>query len=106
MATPPIMPVGFIKERTSDGAVFTLAQSRETVSLKTGDHITVWARNLEKKATARVLGVVANVGDSTGTFTIIRMETEGPWPSGSDSLEPGSPIYRAIKGTYQPDPDS
>ena len=104
MATPPIMPVGFVRERATDGAIFTLAQPGETHSLKTGDHVTVWSHIPEKNATARVLGIVTDVDDTIGTFTIMRTETEGPWPGGTDPLEPGSPVYRAIEGTYQPDP--
>lgn len=106
MATPPIMPVGFVRERTTEGVVLTLAQPGETHSLKTGDHVTVWSHIPEKNATARVLGIVTDVDDTIGTFTIMRTETEGPWPDDADPLGSDSPVYRAIKGTHQPDPDS
>lgn len=103
MATPPITPAGFIKERAPDGATFTLTQTGESNSLKTGDHVTVWTRIPDKNATARVLGVITGVEAATGIFTIMRTETEGPWPADADPLEPGSPVYRALRGTYEPD---
>ena len=106
MATPPIMPVGFIKERTSDGAVFTLAQPGQPSRLEKGDHVTVWSHRPEKSATARVLGVVTDVRDATGTFTVVKTEMDGPWPADADPLELGNPVYRALEGTYEPDPAS
>lgn len=103
MSTPPITPAGFIKERTSDGATFTFAQTGESDGLKTGDHVTVWTRIPDKNATTRVLGVITGVGAAAGIFAILRTETEGPWPADADPLEPGSPVYRALRGTYEPD---
>ena len=106
MATPPITPVGFIKQRIPDGAVFTLAQPGGTVTLKRDDHITVWSHSPGTSSTVRILGFVTSLGPSTGTFTVIKSETEGPWPVEADPLEPGSPVYRALWGTYEPDPES
>ena len=103
MTTPPIMPVGFVNQRTPNGATITLAGPPDKNRLKTGDHVTVWSHSPDHVATAKVLGHVTRLEADNGAFAILRTEVDTSWPASLDILDTGSPIYRAVPDSFEPE---
>ncbi len=103
MTTPPIMPVGFVGQRTPNGATITLAGTPDENRLKTGDHVTVWSHSPDYVATAKVLGHVTRLEADDGAFAILRAEVDTSWPACLDILETGSPVYRAVPDSFEPE---
>ena len=107
MAGPPlepiVKPIGFTAERLQNGATLTLAHPADSGVVREGDHLTVWTRNVDHNATAKVLGQVTEVQNGRASFAILRTEVDPDWPADRDILEPGSPVYRALRGTFDPD---
>ena len=106
MAEPPLEPIGFIVQRSQNGATFTLAHPSHSGMVREGDHVTVWSRNVSYAATAKVLGQVTEVQDGRVNITILRTEVEAGWPAACDILEPGSPVYLAVPNTFEPRADT
>ena len=103
MAGPPLKPVGFIVQRSQNGATFKLAHPENSGIVAVGDHVTVWTRDVDRHATAKVMGHVTQVKATVATFAILRTELDAAWPADRDILEPGCPVYRALRGTFDPD---
>ena len=75
MATPYIMPLGFIDRSTETGATFILTNPEDSFSLNAGTHITVWRYSPEQLAIAKLRGYVSAVGYTTATFNDHRTST-------------------------------
>ena len=103
MAELPLEPIGFIVQRLQNGAILTLAHPENSGIIEEGDHVTVWTHNVDHAATAKVLGHVTEVNDGTAAFAILRTELDTAWPADRDILEAGCPVYRALRGTFDPD---
>ena len=62
MATPYIMPLGFIERTTEDGGTFTLTNPKESVSLRLNTPVAVWRYSPGQLALAKIRGVICAVG--------------------------------------------
>ena len=56
MATPYIMPLGFIHRRTGDGAVIMLTNPEDSWTLQLGTLVTVWRYSRRRLAAAKARG--------------------------------------------------
>ena len=104
MATPHIMPLGFIDRPNVNGATFILTNAGESADLRAGTPVTVWRYSPERLAIARVRGTISAVGHTTATFTISGSQIDPRWPEEEDILQPKTPVYLALPDSYEPDP--
>ena len=104
MATPYIMPLGFIDRTTDDGAVMLLTNPEDSLGLRLGTPITVWPYSQEHLALAKLRGNITAVGHTTATFTTSESQTDPRWPEHQPILAPAAPVLMALKESFDPDP--
>ena len=104
MATPYIIPLGFIDRTTDEGTVFLLTNPEDFLGLKLGTPITVWRYSQEHLALAKLRGAVTAIGYTTATFTASASLTDPRWPQGEPILVPAAPVFMDLEGSYDPDP--
>ena len=104
MATPYIMPLGFIDRPTETGATFILSNPEDSFSLKNRTPITVWRYSPEHLAIAKLRGYVSAVGYTTATFTTIETRRDPKWPEDQEILRPETPVYLALPDSFDPNP--
>ena len=102
MATPYIMPLGFIDRTTDDGTIFLLTNPEDSLGLKLGTPVTVWRYSQEHLALAKLRGTITAVGFTRATFTSAHSLKDSRWPQDEDILKPKIPVYLAIPGSYEP----
>ena len=97
-----ILPIGTIMKSTKAGTTIKLIPPHPSTG-KLQPQATILIRNsgssTHAKATVRVVEIQGNLA----LFDI--METEPEWPEGADPLEVGQPVYLALPGTFEPDPE-
>ena len=105
MATPYIMPLGFIDRPTENGAVITLTNPEDSLSLQLGTPITVWRYSPELLAVGRLRGSINAVGYTTATFDTVERRNDSRWPEDLPIIRPASPVFLALPDSFEPDPD-
>ena len=105
MATPYIMPLGFIDRSTETGATFILTNPEDSLSLSTGTHVTVWRYSPEQLAIAKLRGYVSAVGYTTATFTTIEHQQDPRWPEDLTVVRATAPVFLALENSFEPDPE-
>ena len=65
--------------------------------------MTVWRYHPEHLAMAKFAGHITRVDETSATFTVLRAEVEERWPPETSPLEPGAPVYLALRGSFEPD---
>ena len=105
MATPYIMPLGFIDRTTETGATIILTNPEDSLSLNTGTPITVWRYSPEQLAIGRLRGRVTAVGYTTATFTTVEYRNDPRWPEDLPVIRPAAPVFLALEDSFDPDPD-
>ena len=105
MATPYIMPLGFIDRPTETGATFILSSPEDSFSIKTETPITVWRYSPEHLAIAKLRGHVSAVGYTTATFTTIETRSDPRWPEDLPIIRPTAPVFLALENSFDPDPE-
>ena len=102
MATPYIMPLGFIDRTTDDGAVMLLTNPEDSLGLRLGTPITVWRYSQDTWPSPSSGGTITAVGFTRATFTSAHSLKDSRWPQDEDILKPKIPVYLAIPGSYEP----
>ena len=103
MATPYIMPLGFIDRPTETGATFILTDPEDSLSLKTGTPITVWRYSPEHLAIGRWRGCVSAVGYTTAAFATVEYRNDPRWPEDLPVIRPAAPVFLALENSFDPD---
>ena len=104
MATPYIMPLGFIDRATDTGATFILTNPEDSLGLRIDTSVTVWRYSPEHLAIAKAKGLVTAVGYTTATFVKVDTLKAPRWPENEDILSRASPVFLALEGSFEPDP--
>ena len=104
MATPYIMPLGFIHRPTEDGTTIMLTNPEDSLNLELGTPVTVWRYSQGRLAIARVRGRISAVGYVTATFITVESQTDPRWPEDEQLLLPKTPVYLAQPDSFEPDP--
>ena len=104
MATPYIMPLGFIDRITDEGAVFQLTNPEDSTGLTTGTPVTVWRYSEDSLALGKLRGRITAVGYTTATFDTVETMTDPRWPGNENVLRAAAPVFLAQEGTFEPDP--
>ena len=102
MVQPYIMPLGFIDRTTEDGAIIMLTNPQD--SLRTDTPVTVWRYSPEQLALAKMRGLISTVGYVTATFRTVELQVDPRWPEDEEILRERTPVYLALKATFEPDP--
>ncbi len=76
MATPYIMPLGFVHRRTEDGATIILTNPEESRSLERGTPVTLWCYSQGRGAIAKAYGGITAVGYVTATFRTAEIQAD------------------------------
>ena len=105
MAKKRILPLGFIDRTTKDGAIIMLTRPSDSHTLRPETPVTLRSRSVQKpQAAARVRGLITSVGYVTATFKTIETHMNSKWPRGEEILRRGTPVYKALPGSFVPDP--
>ena len=104
MAKRYIAPLGFIRQTTDDGAIFTLAEARDSENLGNNTTVTVWRYSPEQLALAKIRGLITAVGYVTATFRTVESKIDVRWPEEEQILRERTPVYLAIEDTFEPNP--
>ena len=104
MATPYIIPLGFIDQTTEDGGTFTLTNPKESLSLRLNTPVTVWRYSREQLALAKIRGVICAVGYITATFRTVESQIAPCWVEKEVILREKTPVYLALENSFEPDP--
>ena len=104
MATPYIMPLGFIDRITEEGAVFQLTNPEDSGSLTSGTPVTVWRYSEDSLALGKLRGRISAVGYTTATFATVETMTDPRWPENENVLRAAAPVFLAREETFEPDP--
>lgn len=105
MTEPHILPLGFIDRTTKEGAIIMLTRPSESRYLSPDTPVTLQTRSVQvTAANARVRGVITAVGYVTAIFRVVESETDSLWPESEPTLRRDIPVFRALPGTFQPDP--
>ena len=103
MATPYIMPLGFIDRLTEDGATFTLSNPEDSLSLLPNTPVTIWRYSPEQLVLAKIRGLLSALGYVTARFRTVESVTDVRWPEREEILRERTPVYLALKDTFEPD---
>ena len=105
MAESRILPLGFIDRTTEDGAIIMLIRPSDSHTLQPDTPVTLRSRSRrELTATARVRGLITDVGYVTAAFRVVETRTDARWPAGEEILRRGEPVYQAIAESFEHDP--
>ena len=104
MARPYIMPLGFIDRTTDNGGVFVLNDPGDSAELKPGTPVTVWRYSPDQLALAKIRGLISNIGYVTARFRTVESIMDDRWPEEEEVLRKRTPVYLALKDSFQPDP--
>ena len=104
MARPYIAPFGFIERLTEDGAIFTLSNPEDSLSLRSNTPVTVWRYFPEQLALAKMRGRISAVGYVTATFRTVEFQIDPRCPEDEEILRERTPVYLALGATFEPDP--
>ena len=103
MATPYIMPLGFIYRPTEDGAIITLTDPKESPSLQLATPVTIWRYSQGQLAVSKIRGQITAVGYMTATFKTVESQIDPRWPTSRQILRPKTPVYLAMPDSFEPD---
>ena len=103
MATPYIMPLGFIDRTTDDGTIFLLANPQDSLRLNLNVPVTVWRYSSEQLALAKIRGLISAVRYVTATFRTVESVIDARWPEEEKILREKTPIYLALEDSFEPD---
>ena len=95
MATPHIIPLGFIHRRTEAGAIIMLTNAEDSRTLKLETPVTLWRYSPGWLAVAKVRGKISAVGYVTATFEIVESQIDPKWPVDQEIIRPRVPVYVA-----------
>ena len=99
-----ILPLGFIDKLTEDGAIIMLTDPRDSHNLEHETPVTLRTRSItEAGATARARGLITAVEYVTATFKVVETRTDSKWPDGEQILRLGTPVYKAMPNSFNPD---
>ncbi len=105
MAESRILPLGFIDSTTEDGAIIMLTRPSDSHTLQPETPVTLLSRSRrEITATARVRGLITDVGYVTAAFRVEETRMDARWPAGEEILRRGEPVYQAIAESFERDP--
>lgn len=104
MARPYIVPFGFIKQVTEEGAIFTLSNAQDSANLRPDTPVTAWRYSAEHLALAKIRGIISAVGYVTATFRTVESAIDDRWPEDQEILCERTPVYLALGNTFEPDP--
>ena len=102
MATPRIMPLGFIDRTTGDGAIIMLTNPEESLTLKLATPVTLWRYNRARLAVAKIRGEISDVGYVTATFITLEARIDTRWPANQELIRRATPVYLALPGSFEP----
>ena len=103
MATPYIMPLGFIDRITEDGAIFQLTYPEDSKSIAVGTPVTVRRYSQKSLTSGKLRGRITAVGYTTATFETIETRTDPSWPKDEHILCLRSPVFLAQHESFEPD---
>ena len=96
-------PLGFIDKPTETGATFILTDPEDSRNLEPGTPVTIWRYSRELLALDRIRGEITRVGYTTAVFTVTGRETADRWPKNQAALRENTPVYLALKDSFEPD---
>ena len=96
-------PLGFIDRLTETGATIILTNSKDSKHLEPGTPVTVWRYSRGVLALDRIRGEISRVGHTTASFIVAARETGPRWPQGQETLRQKTPVYLALKDSFEPD---
>lgn len=105
MATPYIMPLGFVDRPTETGATFILTNPDDSLSLNINTPITVWRYSPEHLAIGRLRGRIAAVGYTTAAFNAVDSSNDPRWPDDLPIIRFAAPVFLALADSFDPDPE-
>ena len=100
------LPIGTIKKSTKAKTTIKLIPPHPSAD-KLQPQATILTRDsgtgagAHARATVRVVEIQGNVAH----LEVLKLETEARWPEGADPLATGLPVYLAMPGTFEPDPE-
>ena len=103
MATPYIVPLGFIDQTTNEGTVFFLTNPKDSLELRPDTHVTVWQYSQKNLALAKLRGRITEVGYNTAMFITVETHTDPRWPQDSPMIGENTPVYLAVENSFEPD---
>ena len=99
-----IIPIGTVKESTKAGTTILLIPPHSSAD-ELQPQATLLTRNYGTGAHARATVRVLEIQGNAARLNIMELETELAWPEGADPLATGLPVYLAMPGTFEPDPE-
>ena len=96
-------PLGFIDRLTETGATIILTNSKDSKDLEPGTPVTVWRYSRGLLALDRIRGEISRVGHTTASFIVAARETGPRGPQGQETLRQKTPVYLALKDSFEPD---
>ena len=96
-------PLGFVDKLTDTGATFILTNPKGSKDLEPGTPITIWRYSRGLLSLDRIRGEITRVGYTTAVFTITDRESDPRWPEGQIALREETPVYLALKDSFEPD---
>ena len=96
-------PLGFIDKPTETGATFILTDPEDSRNLEPGTPVTIWRYSRKLLALDRIRGEITRVGYTTAVFTVTGRETADRWPENQAALRENTPVYLALKDSFEPD---
>ena len=99
------LPIGTIKKSTGAGTTIRLIPPDPSTD-KLMPQANILTRDSGTGAHARAVVRVVEIQGNLAQFDILELETEPEWPEGTDPLAVGLPLYLALPGTFDPDPES
>ena len=96
-------PLGFIDRPTETGATFILTNAKESKDLEPGTPVTIWRYSRGLLALDRIRGEITRVGYTTAVFAITGREASHRWPKSLEPLMEKTPVYLALKDSFEPD---
>lgn len=104
MATPHIMPIGFIDRTINGGAIMMLTNPSDSHNLKLETAVTIRRATTDGKSEARVRGRISGVGYTTAIIGVVESQLDPGWPDDQAIMLKDTPVFLALPGTFTPDP--
>ena len=103
MTTQYLNPLGFIDKLTETGATIILTNPKDSEGLVPSTPVTIWRYSRGLLALDRIRGEITRVGYTTAAFAITARETDHRWPEEQATLSERTPVYLALKASFEPD---
>ena len=96
-------PLGFVDKLTETGATIILTNPKDSEDLAPGSPVAIWRYSRGLLALDRIRGEITRVGYTTAAFAITGRETDPRWPEAQATLPEKTPVYLALKDSFEPD---